>query len=130
MLLSPDCKQRYKAEGINHVVCSRHCLREKCGRLVLGAQGYVHTPKSGLFPDRGMGCTAPLSPRQLTPLPCHARWPPRAASWVPACAVAGTAAQEGAAGLQRGDAAACAGGGPGSSVHLPDPCRYSPASLV
>lgn len=74
-------------------------LWEKRGQLALGAQGYVHAPKSGLFSDHGTGCTAPLDPTQLTPLPQGAQWPPRAATWASAHAVPGTTAQVGAAGL-------------------------------
>lgn len=94
--MSPDCKQRYEAEGINHVVCSRRGLREKRGRLVLEAQGYIHAPKSSLFPDGGMQCTV----HGGLPVLLLGHLPMPSLGW------------RGAAGLRWGDAAAYIGGGP------------------
>lgn len=61
MLLSPDCKQRYEAEGINHVVRSRRWLWEKRGQRVLGALGNAPTP--GVFLTVGWGAQDRSAPR-------------------------------------------------------------------
>lgn len=36
---------------------------------MLGALGYIHAPTPAVVPDRGLGCTGPLSPTQLSPSP-------------------------------------------------------------